>query len=284
MMTGKRQLTGLGLTAITLAGGLIAMIAAGSAWAADTPTVDEIVNHTNLMSYFQGRDGRARVEMTITDANGHTRARQFTLLRRDEPPTDALKGNAYRGEHKYYVYFHRPADVSRMVLMVWKHQNRDDDRWLYLPALDLVKRIAASDTRTSFAGSDFFYEDVSGRSIDLDTHELVKTTDSYYVLRNRPKAPETVEFSYYDMYVHKATFLPIETDYFDRDGTKYRVYKVLKVEVIQGYPTATKAEMRDLKKGTVTTLSYSDVRYDVGLPDDIFTERYLRRAPRKYLR
>ncbi len=283
-MTGKTQTIRMRLAAASLAAGLALAVPATPVRAAAALSVDEIVNHTNLVSYFQGRDGRARVEMTIADAAGRTRTRQFTILRRDEPETDALDGNAYRGEQKYYVYFHRPADVAKMVLMVWKHQNRDDDRWLYLPALDLVKRIAASDTRTSFAGSDFFYEDVSGRSIDLDTHELIRTTDNYYVIRNRPKAPETVEFSYYDMYIHKTTFLPVLTEYYDRQGNKYRVYKALKVDNIQGYPTVTRAEMRDLKKGTVTTLSYTDVRYDVGLPDDIFSERYLRRAPRKYLR
>jgi hypothetical protein len=31
-------------------------------------------------------------------------------------------------------------------------------------------------------------------------------------------------------------------------------------------------------------MEYVTVDYDVGLPDDIFTERYLRRAPREYLR
>jgi len=48
------------------------------------------------------------------------------------------------GDQKFYVYFLEPADVRKMVYMVWKHTDRDDDRWLYLPALDLVKRIAAS--------------------------------------------------------------------------------------------------------------------------------------------
>lgn len=251
---------------------------------ADAPTVAEIVNRANLASYFQGRDGRARVSMTITDSQGRTRQRRLTILRRDAPESDALEGNAYRGEQKFYIYFNRPADVSKMALIVWKHQERDDDRWLYLPALDLVKRIAASDKRTSFAGSDFFYEDVSGRNIDADMHELTKTTDNYYVLRNRPKEPKSVEFSYYDMYVHKATFVPVQTEYYDKSGSKYRFYKALQVDTIQGFPTVTKASMQDLKTGTTTVLSYSDVRYDVGLPENIFTERFLRRAPMEYLR
>lgn len=262
----------------------LALSAGPAAVARADPTVDEIVHRTNLAAYFQGRDGRARVHLEIKDAQGRVRVREVTMLRRDEPPTDELKGNAYRGEQKYYVYFHQPADVARMALLVWKHQEGDDDRWLFLPALDLVKRIAASDKRTSFAGSDFFYEDVSGRSIDADDHELIGSTEHYHVLRNRPKAPGTVEFSYYDMHIHKGTFLPIQAEFFDRDGIKYRVYKTLAVDTIQGRPTVTKASMANLMSGTVTTASYGDVAYDVGLPEDIFSERFLRSAPTEHLR
>ena len=283
-MTGKTKIVRIGLMAAALATGLALAVPATPVRAAAALSVDEIVNHTNLVSYFQGRDGRARVEMTIADAAGRTRTRQFTILRRDVPETDALDGNAYRGEQKYYVYFHRPADVAKMVLMVWKHQNRDDDRWLYLPALDLVKRIAASDTRTSFAGSDFFYEDVSGRSIDLDTHELVKTTDKYYLLKHIPKNPDSVEFSYYLMWVDRKTMLPVKTEYFDKTGRKYRVYEANEIKTIQGYPTVTKMTMSDLNSGGKTVITYTEIKYNIRLPEKIFTERYLRRAPRRYLR
>ena len=256
----------------------------GIAVAQKAPSVQEIVHRANLATYFQARDGRARVSMEIKDRQGRVRNREMTILRRDEPKTDSLDNNAYRGQQRYYVYFHRPADVRKMALIVWKHQDRDDTRWLYLPALDLVKRIAASDKRTSFVGSDFFYEDVSGRNIDADTHALLKVTENYYVLRNRPKKPGTVEFSYFDMYIHKGTFLPIQVEYYDKGGAKYRVYKALEVKTVQGRPTVTKASMQDSRTGSTTTVRYTNVRYDLGLPANIFTERFLRRAPLTHLR
>jgi len=252
--------------------------------AQEAPPVDEIVHRANLVTYFQGRDGRAQVAMTITDKQGRKRERQLTILRRDASQSDALAGGAYRGEQKYYVYFHRPADVNKLAFLVWKHLDRDDDRWLYLPALDLVKRIAASDKRTSFAGSDFFYEDVSGRSIDLDEHKLIDVTANYYVLRNTPKDAGAVEFAYYDMYIHKTTFLPVRVEYYDRKREKYRVYDALEVKRIQDYLTVTKARMSNLRTGSSTLVTYSGVRYDLGLPEDVFTERFLRRAPQEHLR
>ena len=155
---------------------------------------------------------------------------------------------------------------------------------MYLPALDLVKRIAATDKRTSFVGSDFYYEDVSGRDIDEDRHELIETTDNYYVIKNTPNDPSSVEFDHYKMYIHKESFIPVQVEYYDAKGNQYRIAKALKVDTIQGYPTVTKASMENLKTGSKTVMEYSEVEYDISLPDDIFSERYLRKPPRKFLR
>jgi len=247
-------------------------------------TVKQIVDKTNQTAYYQGKDGKARVKMTITDKQGRTRKRELTILRWDQPNPKQNKDDTYCGDQKIYAYFHRPADVSKTVFMVWKHQNKEDDRWMYLPALDLVKRISSTDKRTSFVGTDFFYEDVSGRNIADDKHELIETTKNYYVLRNTPKDPKSVEFSYFKMWVHRTTFLVVKTEYYDRNSKKYRTYEALKVEKIQGKHTVTKAKMTNLLTGSSTISEYSKVKYDVGIPESIFTERYLRKAPRKYLR
>lgn len=255
-------------------------------YAGDRPSIDEIVNRTNQAAYYQGKDGRARVSMVITDSQGRKRNRKFTILRRDEPDPIESQNDSYTGDQKFYVYFQRPADVNKMVFMVWKHSDQatDDDRWLYLPALDLVKRIAGTEKRTSFVGSDFFYEDVSGRNINDDFHELEKITENYYVLKNTPKNPGSVEFGNYTIWVHKDTFIPVKIEYFDKAGEKYREYTALGVDNIQGFPTVTKASMKNLKTGSETLMAYENVQYDIGLPDDIFTERYLRKPPREYLR
>jgi outer membrane lipoprotein-sorting protein len=243
--------------------------------AAQDADVDEVVEKTNHMSYYQGSDGRARVKMTITDEQGRTRVKEFTILRKDvEDETD--------GEQKFYVYFHEPADERGTVFMVHKHIGRDDDRWLYLPALDVVKRIAASDERTSFVGSHFFYEDVSGRGIEEDEHELTDTTDTYYVLKNTPKDASTVEFDSYTMWIHKDTFIPVSIKY-EKNGEVYREATTLSVEDVEGYKTVAESSMTDDNMGGKTVIEYSNVDYDIGLPEDIFTERYLRNPPMEHI-
>ena len=261
-------------------------------------TVDEIVNRTNRVSYYQGADGRAKVKMTIVDAQKRSRNREFTILRWDQPKPKA-KAKAQRdgadkaaesddfcGEQKFYVYFRRPADVNKMSFLVWKHLGKDDDRWVYLPALDLIKRISSADKRTSFVGSHFFYEDVSGRNVDDDRHELVEkeSNKTYYVLKNTPKAAKSVEFAYFKMWIHRKTFLPIQTSYYDKDGKEYRRYTALKVKKIQDRPTVVKARMADLRTKAYTILQYTEVKYDTGVPESVFAERYLRKPPLKYLK
>ena len=245
--------------------------------AGEAPDVQTIVNKANIVAYYQGEDGKASVTMTITNKQGQKREREFNILRKDV--TDG-------GDQKYFVYFQKPPDVRRMTYMVHKHVDpgKDDDRWLYLPALSLVKRIAASDKRTSFVGSDFLYEDVSGRSLEEDTHELIETTDTLFVVRNTPKQPDSVEFRYFDVAIDRKTFVPMKMDFYDKEGKLYRTIESTKVETIQDFPTVVKSVVSNLQTGSKTEMAFSNVKYNIGLEDSLFTERYLQRPPREAMR
>ncbi|MCF8024295.1 MAG: outer membrane lipoprotein-sorting protein [Desulfobacteraceae bacterium] len=286
----KRYLLRVGILASVLAFAFVFQPAAlAQDGGEDIPSVEEIVERANRVAYYQGKDGRADVQMRIVDSQGRERSRRFTILRRDKAPPEQRAEEAgadrYTGDQKFYVYFKGPADVRNTVFMVWKHvdEDTDDDRWLYLPALDLVKRIAASDKRSSFVGSHFFYEDVSGRNPELDEHELADVTENYFILNNTPKKPGQVEFSRYRMWIHRDTYLPVQTEYYDDQGEAYRRYTVENVSRLQDYLTVMRSRMEDLRSGGHTIIEYSDVEYDVGIPEDIFTERYLRNPPMNYI-
>lgn len=237
-------------------------------------SVDEIVNKANLASYYAGSDGLSDVTMTITDSQNRKRVREFRIFR-----LNIEQG----GEQKFYVYFKKPADVSKMVFMVWKHPGADDDRWLYLPALDLVKRIAASDERSSFVGSHFLYEDVSGRGIEEDTHQLLDGEEKYFKIRNTPKSNQGVEFAYYYIWINKETFLPEKAEYYSAEDKLIRTIEALEVNDVQGHPTVKKSLAKDYQSGGETLMEFGNIAYDNGLTEDIFQERYLRRAPTEWI-
>jgi len=242
----------------------------------EIPDIQTIVSKANVVAYYQGDDGKAKVKMTITDKQGQKRERQFNILRKDV--SDG-------GDQKYFVYFELPADVRKMAYMVHKYTDprKDDDRWLYLPALSLVKRIAAGDKRTSFVGSDFLYEDVSGRSLEEDTHELIQTTDEFFVVKNVPKRPDTVEFGYFNVSIDRKTYVPMKMEFFDKENKLYRVIESTKVEKIQDFYTVVKSVVTNLKTGGKTEMEFSNVQYNINL-GDIFTERYLQRPPQEAMR
>jgi outer membrane lipoprotein-sorting protein len=254
----------------------LALLALGSTAAADAlSSADEIIARADLASYYAGADGRSEVRMIISDAQGREQRRQFTVLRRDVDEA---------GDQQFLVVFSQPSDVRNTVFLVNKHINKDDDRWLYLPGLDLVKRVSAGDKRTSFVGAHYFYEDVSGRRPSDDTHELIETSDSFYILSHVPKDPGSVEFSSYSTWIDRQTFLPMKIEYTNPAGDIYRRVEVFDVAEFDGHPTVTTSRVSDLLTGGKTDMQFRYIKYDVGIPDSVFTERSLRTPPRDWLK
>ncbi len=261
---------------ILLTLGVLFLVGTGSSGLAQSnlEDADAIVARANLAAYYAGADGRSEVRMIIADAQGRQQRRQFTVLR-----SDVEDG----GDQKFLVSFSQPSDVRGTVFLVHKHADRDDDRWLYLPGLDLVKRISAGDKRTSFVGAHYFYEDVSGRSPSEDLHRFVEATETHYVLEHEPREDADVEFHRYVTWIDRSTFLPTKIEYHNEAGQIYRRVEVLAVEKIDGNPTVTASRVSDLLSGGQTDMQFRYIKYDLGLPAEVFTERSLRNPPRQWL-
>ncbi|MFQ5898859.1 MAG: outer membrane lipoprotein-sorting protein [Candidatus Methylomirabilia bacterium] len=243
------------------------------------PPAEEIMAKAHLAMYYPGEDMRVRVTMRLLSKAGRERVRELTMTR-----GDLQEG----GEQRYFIYFHRPPDVREMTFLVWKYPGRDDDRWLYIPALKLVRRISASDKRSSFAGSDFSYEDVSGREPEEDTHELLREEKLRerlaYVVESVPKDPGSVDFSRRLSWIDKATWLPLKEEYYDRRGELARVFTAEDLKEVQGYWTVMKRVMKNVQTGHWTEAVLGDVRYNQKLSPDLFSERALRAPPTKLIR
>lgn len=227
--------------------------------------------------YYAGDDMRARVSMRLINPQGRERKREMTMLR---------KNIADGGEQRYYIYFHAPSDVKGTSFMVWKYLQKEDDRWIFIPAIKLVRRIAADDKRSSFIGSDFTYEDVSGRAVDDESHSLLRTEEldgrPVYVVESKPKAKTDYERRV--SWIDRERGLPLKEEYFDARGEKIRVFSADRVEQLGGQWTVTARTMKNLQTGHRTETRFDQVKYGIGLQQGLFSERYLRNPPRKWIR
>lgn len=273
--TQKHFLTGLSLLFLSFNFSMLE--------ASEAPGAREIMEKAHHRMLYQGNSMRIRTKMVTIDKNGNKRKRQFIGLRMDKSSPEQEQDRGF-GEQFYYLYFQRPGDIKDTVFLVHKKNSGMDDRWMYLPALDLVKRIAAGDKRTSFVGTTFFYEDVSGRHLDEDNHQLMETTQDYFVIKSEPVDADSVEFSFYKTWVHRGSFIPVSIEYFNKSGEKYRFFENLKVETIDGKPTVTEGRLTNLVSNEVTDFKLSKVAYDKNLSPEIFTKRYLRNPPKQHFK
>ena len=87
-------------------------------------------------------------------------------------------------DRKSIMFFEYPGDVKGTGFLTWDYDEpgKDDDKWLYLPAMKKTRRISGSSARQDyFMGSDFTYVDMGSRSVDADKLELlgVEIIDGY---------------------------------------------------------------------------------------------------------
>ncbi|OGQ55856.1 MAG: hypothetical protein A3J24_02595 [Deltaproteobacteria bacterium RIFCSPLOWO2_02_FULL_53_8] len=241
--------------------------------AAATP--EDIMKASQEAFLYQGKDFKARVMMRLISASGGERVRELTMLRKNFGKTG--------GDQKYFIYFYQPADVKEMTFMVYKYPGKDDDRWLFVPALNMVRRIAAQDKSSSFVGSDFTYEDVSGRDIEDDTHTLVKEdklgTADCYVIKSVPKSAG--DYTYKLSWIDKSTHLPLKEEYYDRQSALYRVFTADEIKEVSGIPTVVRRSMKNLTSGHRTETEFKKIEYNIGIEDSLFSERFLKQPPKK---
>ncbi len=205
------------------------------------------------------KDMTAVEKMTLIDKNGSQKERDTKMYQ---------KGSEWR-----LVRFLTPADV-RGVSFLRLASNR---LYLYLPAFRRVRRISSSVKNENFMGTDFSYEDMSQSSYSDDyTAKLLKKENNQYVLELKPKPNADVSYEKLILYADRSNYVYRKIEYYN-NGKQIKVLTVDNVEKIGKYWFGKKMEMRDLKKDHRTTLTLTDIKFDQGLSNRIFTERNLKR-------
>jgi hypothetical protein len=229
----------------------------------------EIIGKCRTAAYSAGKDSRSTVRMVTKSRGGAAAEKEMTLLRINVGDT---------GGERCYIRLNEPAGSEGITYMMWKSPDGEDDVWQYVPGDDSPAHFPAGDERSAFEGSCLVFEDISGRGPLEDTHSLFKDESDSYVVKSVPVDPGAVEFSYYLTWVDKSTYLPRRVDSFDRSGRHYKTSVAAEVKEIQGIPTVISTRT-ETAAGMDTVWSVIGAEYDLGMSEDIFTERSMKEPP-----
>ena len=240
-------------------------------------TADEIAKQVDERD--EGDKSISTMEMTLIDKQGNNRVRKMKSYTMD-------KGE----DTQSVIFFMSPADVRNTAFLTYDYDDssKDDDQWLYLPALKKTKRIASSDKSSSFMGSDFTYSDMTSREIDDYTYRIAKETTvrdhKVWVMESIPKTQKTIDETGYTksyMFVRQDNFVVVRALHILKETGKKKYLDVKKLEEIDGIWVATEIEMKTTKdKNTLhrTILKLDDVKFDQDMDDAFFSVRRIEKG------
>jgi len=211
----------------------------------------------------------AQTEMVLINASGQQSVRQMEMK--------TLEGE--NGD-KTISTFLTPADVKGTKTLTHEHVDRDDDQWLYLPALKRVKRIASSNKSGSFMGSEFSYEDIGNQNYQKFTYsgeaEEVDLNGVVCYKGSRIPNDENSGYTKQISWIAKDSFLLQKVEYYDRKQELLKTATFLDYKKIDGIWRVGKIEMRNHQNDKVTVLTWIDDKVKVGLTEKEFNKRVLK--------
>jgi hypothetical protein len=211
----------------------------------------------------------SRSRMVITAKDGSTTERVIDQYSKDGP-------NGART----VIVFQRPANVTGTRFLTMDTAKGDSDRWIYLPSLDRVRRIAASESGGSFMGTDFSYDDISSmdRDISLDTHTILREETlngkSCYVIQSVPKN-SSYQYSKTISWVDKVSFLIYKSEMYNRRDELAKVMEMSDFKDVQGRLTPMQTKISTVTAGSSTMIYMEIIKYDDQIPEGVFTTNYL---------
>jgi len=242
----------------------------------------------NIMEKVDDRDDGfstiATTTMVLIDNKGKKRTRTMKVF--SEDVNDSVSNTA--------TFFLTPNDVKNTAFLTYDYngEDKEDDQWMYLPALKKTKRIPASDKDAAFMGSDFSYSDMTSTELDDYDYRIIKSSNikrksgnvPVWVIESLPKAQKTIDETGYiksTLYVRKDNYVVVRAKLYLKNSKRAKYLDVRKLEKINGIWVPTKTTMTTKQgKKTIhkTLISQSNIEINVDTPEGIFSIRAIERG------
>jgi len=239
-------------------------------------TADEIMDRSFKATKLAGSE--ALSTMTIIDDKGRERIREISSITKlyDNGETE-----------KRLIRFLSPADVKGTGLLTFDYEKKDDDLWLFMPALRKTRRIVSSEKAKNFMGSEFSYSDMTPPTLEdfsyvLQGEEEVEGT-LCWTIEMIPVDDDIADengFSRRIISVAKEDFVIRRAIYYDLDGELHKELSVKEVKEID--PESHRYRpmqmiMINQQNGRKSILKIDEIQFNPGVKDEYFTTRYLER-------
>lgn len=235
-----------------------------------------------IMEKVDARDDGQTLEqdmkMVLIDKNNKQRVRDIKSYAKDF------------GEDTHQImFFKSPADVKNTSFLTYDYDvsSKDDDQWLYLPALKKVKRIPSADKSGSFMGSDFSYFDMTDRDLEDYDFKLIKETkvrgNDAWIIESTPRNKKVIKESGYSKtmaIVRKDNYMVVRAINYMKNGKK-KYLDLTKIHKQNGIWVVDEMTMTTKKGKTMThktALKFNNIKVNNALKDDLFTTRRLEKG------
>ena len=226
-----------------------------------------------------GDNQRADMEMVLIDKSGKERFREIRTFSKD------MEADTFR-----LMFFVSPADVKHTGFLTYDYADpeKDDDQWLYLPALKKTKRIASSDKSGSFMGSDLNYSDMTSRNLADYDFSLKDELDVYghpaWLIESVPRTKKVIKETGYSksfLFVRQDNFYVIRAIHWVKDSGELKYVDVKRLEQIDGIWVGTEMHVFKKKGNAIvhrTELRWENIQFNQKIEDELFTIRRLEKG------
>jgi len=228
---------------------------------------EQIINKVNDLINQETIYGKS--EMTIITTSGNQRTLLYESWSKDY------------GEKNLIRYLAPPRVKGQATLML----NHADDIWMYFPRTGRVRKLATHAKKQKMEGSDFSYEDMGSGDAFIKDFTAKRLEDEKkegydcYKLEMIRKPDSDLSYSRMIMWVVKENFVPLVIDYYDENDPDLLLKTLVQSDIkdIDGIPTPMKMVMYNKQDNTQTSMSWHEIKYNLPIKDEMFTERGLKK-------
>ena len=237
----------------------------------------DIVKRSNEIE--GGDDSMSQLTFTFRRPDAEERKLIYTMVWKEYAGRDDV-------DDKVIFFSEYPPDDKGKSFMVWVYENKQNDEWMYLPELRMVRKVTHSerhahhDEDDDFAHSVLTQVDLVPRKTDLDGHMLLKDEEldghTDFVVERVPKhATKDYPYQKIRRWITQDNFLPERTDYYGPSGGVIK-RQTTKWKKIGKYWVWEQVAGEDLITNERTVLDISNIKLNSGLKDEVFSARTLR--------